>query len=89
MGRNGRPERLSTLPGPSESRGTVRIAQLHPAGLGSGERLLRPPGDGLTLLLCHQRHDTYREVVGLGHVAGDEADAPSSRCKRLLSGLFS
>ena len=73
--RDGRSERHTALPCPPERRSAIRVAQLHPTRLGGRQRLPGAPGDGLPLLLCDEGHDADCQVVGLGHVDREEADA--------------
>ena len=75
VGGDGLPERHSALAGPSEGGGAVGVAEPGAAGPGGGQRLLRAAGDRLAFGLGDQRHDADGQVVGLGHVDGEEGDA--------------
>ena len=57
-----------------------------PAAPGHRQRLLRPPGARLALLLRHRRHDAHREVVRLGQVTSGELQPRARRSQAPRSG---
>lgn len=70
------PRPRSRSPRQARFRGEVlRFAEREPPGLAGRQRRFGPGGDQLGFALGDGSHDVDGEVVGFGHVDGDEADA--------------